>query len=95
MTLVEVLISLAIFGILMVLFSTLMGISIQMRKEIFSQASSSMEIMKDIANNDRDLVTEEKEIIIKFQGFKELKVKGSLISKEEKDVSYQLFVPYE
>lgn len=93
MSLIEVLISLAIFGILMVLFSTLMGIAIQMRKEVFSQATSSMEIMRDIAKNDADL--EEKEIVIKFQEDKELRVKGRLISKEENDVRYQLFVPYE
>lgn len=94
-SLIEVLISLAIFGVLMVLFSTLMGVAIQMRKNVFNQASSSMEIMKDIANSDKELMTEDKEVVIQFQGSKQLKIKGSLVSKEDQEVSYQLFVPYE
>ena len=93
-SLIEILISLAIFGVLMVLFSTLMGTAIQMRKSVFNQASSSMEIMKAIANGDNDLMTEERQMVIQFQGSKELKITGSLISKEDDEVSYQLFVPY-
>ena len=95
MTLIEILISLAIFGILMVLFSTLMGIAIQMRKHVFEQNTSSMTLMKDLATEAVDVKREEKEIVLQFDDGKTLKVTGELRSKEGEDVSYQVFVPYE
>ena len=93
MTLIEILISLAIFGILMVLFSTLMGIAIQMRKNVFEQNTSSMTLMKDLATDNVDI--KRKEIEIQFDNGKTITVLGELRSKEENDVSYYLFVPYE
>lgn len=79
----------------MVLFSTLMGIAIQMRKNVFKQSTSSMTLMKDLATEAVDVQSEEKEIVLQFDGGKTLKIKGELRSKEGEDVSYQLFVPYE
>lgn len=95
MTLIEILISLAIFGILIILFSTLMGIAIEMRKNVFKQSTSSMTLMKDLATESVDIKREEVEIALQFDGGKTLKIKGELRSKEGEDVSYQVFVPYE
>ena len=95
MTLIEILISLAIFGILMVLFSTLMGIAIQMRKHVFEQNTSSMTLMKDLATDAAGVNSKRTTIKIQFKGGKKITVKGKLKSKEENDVSYYLFVPEE
>ena len=92
MTLIEILISLAIFGILMVLFSTLMGIAIQMRKHVFEQNTSSMTLMKDLATD--DVAGVKTKIKIQFESGT-IEVEGELRSKEENDVSYHLFVPDE
>lgn len=93
-TLIEVLISLAILGVLTLLFMTVMGTAINMRKTVFEQASSSMGIIKDIANEDNGVITQEKQITIEFQGDKELHITGALMSKEDNHVGYHLFVPY-
>lgn len=99
LTLIEILISLAIFGILMVLFSTLMGVAIQMRRNVFQQNKSSMALMKDIALNER-IESENKTMIfhLKREGTTKeviLEIQGELKSKEEKDVKYYVFVPNE
>lgn len=94
-TLIEILISLAIFGILTVLFSTLMGVAIQMRRNVFQQTTSSMELMKELAIDAPGLEREKKEIVLQFEGGKTLKIQGELRSQEGKDVNYQVFVPYE
>lgn len=93
-TLIEVLISLAILGILTLLFMTVMGTAINMRKTVFEQASSSMAIIKDIANEDNGVIAQEKQISIEFQGNKTLYITGTLINKEDNNVGYHLFVPY-
>ena len=99
MTLIEILISLAIFGILMVLFSTLMGIAIQMRKNVFEQNRSSMKLIKELAEDD-SIIGESKTMTFEFkkEGAEEkmvLEIDGELKSKEEKDVKYYVFVPSE
>lgn len=99
LTLIEILISLAIFGILMVLFSTLMSVAIQMRRNVFQQNKSSMALMKDLVL-DEDIKSENKTMTfyLKREGTTEevtLKIKGELKSKEEKDVKYYVFVPNE
>ena len=98
-TLIEIIISLAIFGILMVLFSTLMGVAIQMRKNVFEQNRNSMALMKDLALNEK---IESKNKTMTFHLKKEgstnqitLEIQGQLKSKEEKDVKYYVFVPNE
>ena len=98
MTLIEILISLAIFGILMVLFSTLMGIAIQMRKNVFEQNTSSMTLMKDLATDGAD--EKAGQIVLHFTGGnltegKTLTIPGTLKSKEGEDVSYYVFIPGE
>lgn len=94
-TLIEIIISLAIFGILMVLFSTLMGVAIQMRKNVFEQNRNSMTLMKDLALDAPTVIREQEEIVLQFEGGKTLKIQGQLRSKEEKDVKYYVFVPNE
>lgn len=99
LTLIEIIISLAIFGILMVLFSTLMGVAIQMRRNVFEQNRNSMALMKDLALNEK---IESKNKTMTFHLKKEgstdqitLEIQGQLKSKEEKDVKYYVFVPNE
>ncbi|MBU3810638.1 MAG: type II secretion system GspH family protein [Candidatus Niameybacter stercoravium] len=96
-TLIEIIISLAIFGILMVLFTTLMGVATQMRKNVFEQNRSSMKLVKELAEED-SLAGDNKTMTFEFEkeGTKEkwiLEIEGQLRSKEEKDVKYYLFVP--
>lgn len=94
-TLIEIIISLAIFSIIMMLFSTLMGVAIQMRKNIFQQNRNSMALMKNLALDDPTLIRENEEIVIQFENGKTLKIQGQIRSKEEKDVRYKVFVPNE
>lgn len=93
-TLIEVLISLAILGILVILFSTVMATAINMKRVVFKEAATSMQLMKDIANVENGTLMQEKQITIQFEGAKQLQITGDLISKEEDEVSYHLFVPY-
>lgn len=95
LTLIEIIISLAIFSVIMMLFSTLMGVAIQMRKNIFQQNRNSMALMKKLALDDPTLIRENEEIVIQFENGKTLKIQGQIRSKEEKDVRYKVFVPNE
>lgn len=93
-TLIEIVISLAIFGILMTLFTTLMGVATQMRKNVFEQNRTSMKLVKELAEEagkDQTVTFEFKEKGTKEEWVLEMEVQ--LKSKEEKDVKYYLFVP--
>ena len=93
LTLIEIIISLAIFGILMVLFSTLMGVAIQMRKNVFEQNRSSMKLIKELAE-DHAIERKPTEMQFNFNG-KTLTISGYLKTKEEDGVTYHVFEPKE
>ena len=92
-TLIEVIISLAIFGILMVLFTTLMGVATQMRKNVFEQNRNSMKLVKELTEGD---LTQgiEKQMTFQFNGIS-LTIPGHLKTKKEGDVTYYVFQPRE
>ena len=81
----------------MVLFTTLMSVATQMRRNVFEQNRNSMKLIKELAEED-SLAGEDKTMTFKFnkegtQGEWVLQIEGQLKSKEEKDVKYYLFVP--
>lgn len=86
-------ISLAILGVLMVLFTTLMGVAIQMRKNVFEQNRSSMKLIKELAEGNFK-VDPGKQMKFTFNG-KTLTIPGDLKTKEEGDVTYYVFDPDE
>lgn len=92
-TLIEIIISLAIFGILMVLFTTLMGVAIQMRKNVFEQNRTSMKLIKELSEGDLTSGNEI-EMNFNFKG-KDFTIPGYLKTKKEGDVTYYVFEPRE
>lgn len=77
----------------MVLFTTLMGVAIQMRKNVFEQNRNSMKLIKELAEDD---FTTPKKIKMEFEFNGEiLTIWGDLKIKKEKDVTYHVFEPYE
>lgn len=92
-TLIEVIISVAILGLISILFTSMMGTSLRMNQNALKRTAESMLASGQV---DRGLSREGQsaELVINFNKGRTVKVEGyNLVSKDSEEVSYSCFVP--
>lgn len=91
-TLIELIVSLGIFCIVIVFITTTIGTIFNMERSILDQVQNSMKALSQVELQNRSGLGVD-EITIDFEGAGEIVVSGTIVSKQEKDISYTLFIP--
>lgn len=94
-TLIEVIISLAILGLILVLFMSVVGTTMKINKNTLQKTYDSMMTIDQVEREQGNGIgTDELKIIFKInEGDIEKNITGSYIDKSEGDVLYKIFIP--